>query len=85
MGLAESSGLAQLFLRFLRQSFLLLIMIEDDAPILGATINKLSPTICWIDMLPEVIEQFFIGYFRRDHSRLEPPPHARSYPEDTSP
>src|SRR4030042_2181086 len=61
----ELSGFSQGLFRFLNQSLLLVIVIENGTSILGAAVHKLSVPVARINMLPESVEQFFITYFGR--------------------
>src|SRR4030065_2537432 len=58
----ELSGFSQGLFRFLGQSFLLFIVIENGTAILGPAVHKLSAPVGRVDMYPESVEQFFIAY-----------------------
>ncbi|OGP55966.1 MAG: hypothetical protein A2Y65_05670 [Deltaproteobacteria bacterium RBG_13_52_11] len=59
-GFVEPPGLAQRLLRFLCQSPLLFIMVEDRGPVLASAVGKLTTGIGWIDMLPEEFEELLV-------------------------
>ena len=52
---------AQGTFRLLCQAFLFFIVVKNHGPVLCAFIHKLAVDLCWVNIMPVDVQNFFIG------------------------